>query len=135
VEVESDCASSVEKISFVTELLRGKWTLQVLCSMQTKPVRLGQLTRLLPSASKKALLACLRELESARIIVRRDLSETVLRVEYDYADHMRPTIIRLLDCLARWGELLEEERSKDAPTIWSEDGSTKQNIGKKACLE
>jgi len=78
--------------------------------MRTDPVRLSQLTRLIPRASKKALRASLRDLELAHIIVRRDLSDMVLHVEYDFADDMRQTICDLLDHLARWGELIEKSR-------------------------
>jgi hypothetical protein len=47
------------------ELLQGKWKLQLLCEMRTGPVRLGQLKRVIPSVSKKALRAGLRHLEMA----------------------------------------------------------------------
>jgi len=104
--MDSDCESYTRKVSFVTEMFRGKWTLQILCAMRNEPVRLGQLTRLLPGASKKALRAGLRHLELAQIIVRRDLSDTLLHVEYDFADEMRQPIGSLLDHLAQWGELI-----------------------------
>ena len=90
-------------------MLQGKWKLQILCAMRTEPVRLSQLTRRIPSASKKALRASLRSLEAAEIVVRRDLSSTVLHVEYDFANDMRATVGSLLDQLADWGEILEAE--------------------------
>jgi hypothetical protein len=52
------------------------------------------------TASNKALQASLRELETAKIIVRRDLSGTVLYGEYDFAGEMRETVCSLLDNLA-----------------------------------
>lgn len=91
----------------MTKMLQGKWKLQILYAMRTKPVRLSQLTRLIPSASKKALRASLRSLESAEIVVRHDMSDTVLHVEYDFADDMRTFVCSLLDHLADWGKLLE----------------------------
>lgn len=100
----SDCADYIQIVSEVTEILQGKWKLQILCAMRSGPVRLGQLTRLIPTASKKALRASLRELEAAQIVVRCDLSDTVLHVEYDFADDMREHIIHLLDHLALCGE-------------------------------
>ncbi len=83
---DQDCAACIQKVLCVTEKLQGKWTLQILCAMRTTPVRLSQLTRLLPSASKKPLRASLRTLESSEIDVRRDMSDAVLRVEYDFAE-------------------------------------------------
>lgn len=93
----------VEQISRVVELLQGKWTVQILCAMRERPIRLSELRRGIPSASKKALTASLRSLEAARIILRRDLSSSVLRVEYEIADTMRAPLSTLLDQLAEWG--------------------------------
>ena len=87
------------KVSQVTDLLRGRWTVRILCAMRTEPVRLGKLTRLVPSASKKTFRASLRELESKGIVVRRDMSNTVLHVEYDFANDMREVVCSLLDYL------------------------------------
>jgi DNA-binding HxlR family transcriptional regulator len=88
-------------------MLQGRWKLQILCAMRTEPVRLSQLTRRIPSASKKALRASLRSLEAAEIVVRRDLSSTVLHVEYDFTYDMRGIGCSLLDQLADWGQILE----------------------------
>lgn len=63
--------------SHAVELLQGKWRMRILCVMRSSPVRLGQLARFIPSASKKVLTENLRELERAGIVERRDLSGTV----------------------------------------------------------
>jgi len=108
--MNSDCAVYVRKVSQVTMMLQGKWTLHILCAMRTEPVRLSRLMRLVPSASKKALRAALRSLEMSKLVVRRDLSDTVLHVEYDFADDVREVICGLLDQLAGWGEVFEAKR-------------------------
>ena len=97
--------SYVGRVSQVVELLKGKWTVQILCAMRTRPVRFGELNRALPSASKKALTAALRSLEAARVVLRRDLSHSVLHVEYELTDEMREPIVALLDYLADWEHL------------------------------
>ena len=48
--VEYSCAAEVAIC-----LLQGKWRIQILCVMGEGPTRLGQLARLIPSASKKVL--------------------------------------------------------------------------------
>ena len=93
----------VERVSRVIELLQGKWTVQILCAMRERPKRLSELRRAIPSASKKALTASLRSLEAAQVVLRRDLSSSVLRVEYEIADTMREPLSALLDQLAEWG--------------------------------
>jgi DNA-binding HxlR family transcriptional regulator len=93
----------VEQVSRVIKLLQGKWTVQILCTMRERPKRLSELQRAIPSASKKALTASLRSLEAAQIVLGRDLSSSVLRVEYEIADTMREPLAVLLDQLAEWG--------------------------------
>ena len=62
--MHDDCVVYIKKVTRVKEILDGKWKLQILCAMRTGPVRLSQLTRLAPAASKKGiyildLLSCL----------------------------------------------------------------------------
>jgi DNA-binding HxlR family transcriptional regulator len=101
--------SYIGRVSRVIELLQGKWTVQILCAMRARPVRLSELKREIPSASKKALTASLRSLEAARVVLRRDLSSSVLHVEYELADAMREPLVGLLDHLAEWGKLYDSE--------------------------
>jgi len=103
--------SYTRRVSRVVELLQGKWTVQILCAMRARPVRLSELKRAIPSASKKALTASLRSLEAARVILRRDLSSSVLHVEYELADAKREALVALLDHLAEWGKLDDSEES------------------------
>ena len=105
--------SYTAQVARVVELLRGKWTVQILCAMRTRPVRLSELKREIPSASKKAITASLRSLESGRLVLRRDLSSSVLHVEYELADAMREPLVALLDHLAGWGKLYDEKAIND----------------------
>ncbi|NYF90409.1 winged helix-turn-helix transcriptional regulator [Tunturiibacter empetritectus] len=84
-------------------LFQSKWRVQILCAMRPGPVRLGQLARLIPGASKKMLTQNLRKLEVDGIIVREDLSEIVLHIEYGLKDEVRDSVCALLDHLAEWG--------------------------------
>lgn len=88
--------------AFAIEQLQGKWRMQILCIMRAGPVRLGQLTRLIPSASKKVLTENLRKMESAGLVVRTDLSGPVRHVQYDLAEATKLQTHRLLDQLAEW---------------------------------
>ena len=99
-----------EQITRVIETLRGKWTIQILCEMRHGPVRLGQLKRSIPAASKKALTSNLRWLEDARLIVRRDLTKSTLHVEYELDDQSKEPLAGLLSFLADWASLLPEHQ-------------------------
>jgi DNA-binding HxlR family transcriptional regulator len=88
----------------VDVLLQGKWSIQVLCAMRFGPVRLGQLGRSVSGASKKMLAQALRKLEANGIVVRRDLSELVLHVEYALHPDVRDSVVALIDQLEQWGD-------------------------------
>ncbi len=92
-----------KRVSIVAELLQGKWTVELLCAIRERPVRFSELRREIPLAFKKALTARLRFLEASQIILRRDLSGSVLHVEYTLTDSIREPLISLLDGLAEWG--------------------------------
>ena len=99
--------ATVEHISRIIGLLQGKWTIHILWAMQNGPVRLSTLKRLYPTASKKALRAGLRDLEEAHVVVRRDLTDVLLHVEYQMANEMRDTICDLLCGLAVFGKMID----------------------------
>jgi DNA-binding HxlR family transcriptional regulator len=103
--------SYTKRVSRVLGLFQGKWTIPILCTMRVRPVRLSELKRQIPSASKKALTASLRSLEAGRVVLRRDLSSSVLHVEYELADAMRESLVALLDHLAEWGKLYDLEET------------------------
>jgi DNA-binding HxlR family transcriptional regulator len=105
-----ELATFNRRISRVTSVLQGKWKLPILYAMRSGPVRLSELVRLVPGASKKALRAHLRDLETAQIVMRRDLSDRVLHVECDFASEMKQIVCPLLDQLAQWGEILEQRK-------------------------
>jgi DNA-binding HxlR family transcriptional regulator len=98
-------AAAVRRIGRATEMLKGKWTVLILCAMLDGPVRLSQLRRTIPGASKKALTANLRWLEKAHIILRQDLSNATLHVEYKLVDAARATVLALVNQLAEFHRL------------------------------
>lgn len=97
-----------QRVTRVVQVFQGKWTVPILCAMRVGPVRLGELKRQIPSASKKALTESLRFLVASRVVLRRDLSSSVLHVEYELAEGMREPLVALLDHLAEWSKHLRE---------------------------
>ena len=85
-------------------LLRGKRKIEILCILRTGPVRLGELTRLVPSASKKVLTENLRQLEEAGIVVRRDMSGNVRHIEYELTEGLQLATHSMLDELRSFGD-------------------------------
>jgi DNA-binding HxlR family transcriptional regulator len=94
----------VRQVALASELLfQSKWRVQILCALRNGPVRLGLLVRLIPGASKKMLTENLRKLEAGGIVVRKDLSDVVLHIEYHLESEIRQDVCDLLDHMARWG--------------------------------
>ena len=87
-------------------VLRGKWTVQILCALLDGSVRPSQVRRLIPDASKKALTANLRSLEGLHLIVRRDLSNSVLHVEYEISEPAREPLAALVNQLSQFQNYL-----------------------------
>lgn len=83
-------------------LIRGKWKIAILVQMMDRPVRLGELRRLIPCASKKVLVQQLHELERDGIIVRTDLGLRVKHVEYTISVPLGMAVIDLLRMLSEW---------------------------------
>ena len=100
-----------EQVASATEVLSGKWTVPILCALLAGPVRLSQLRRLIPTASKKALTANLRSLQKAKLISRRDLSKSVLHVEYEIAQSARAPLVAIVDQLSRFQNYLSDRAS------------------------
>jgi DNA-binding HxlR family transcriptional regulator len=96
------------RITQAIALLQGKWTIQILCKLRSGPVRLGHLKRALPAASKKGLTSSLRMLEASGLVVRRDMSKSLLHVEYHLAQEHRDDLESLLDFLDAWMRRLSE---------------------------
>jgi DNA-binding HxlR family transcriptional regulator len=69
--------------------------------MRGGPVRLGQLSRLLPEASKKVLMTELKQLVRSGLVERRDLSDGggVRHVEYTLVESIGPATVVLLEQL------------------------------------
>jgi DNA-binding HxlR family transcriptional regulator len=100
----SERTAYTDRISAVLKLFEGKWAIHILCTMRERPVRLSELKRAIPLASKKALTARLRSLESGGVVLRKDLSGSLLHVEYELAEAVRGPLTVLLDELAEWGK-------------------------------
>lgn len=58
---------------------------------------------MIPGASKKVLTQILRKFESENIVVRIDLSDLVLHVEYQLHQEVRESVEQLLDHVSKWG--------------------------------
>ena len=95
-------AEDDRSIQFAIALIQGKWKIGILSSVQRGPVRLSQLRRMFPQASKKMLAQSLREMESDGLIIRTDLSGRLRHVEYSLSDSGGFAVLQLMNTLTEW---------------------------------
>ena len=94
--------------SYALSLISGKHKMVILyCLMEFEPVRFNELRRYLKKISDKTLSANLKELEAARLIVRREYPQIPPRVEYSLSERGK-SLMAVLDQLCVWGEKNKE---------------------------
>lgn len=85
------------------DIIGGKWKPLILRCLKDRPLRFGELRRLIDGATQKVLTEHLRELEQDGIIERKASGSTPpLRVEYsftEYGETLRPILVLMCD----WG--------------------------------
>ena len=106
---ERDVKSVLQAMQ-AARMLQGRWTIPVLWVMRDGPIRLSELRRLLPKASKKGITNSLRSLVTRGVVLRRDLSSSVLRVEYELHAEWREPLLTLLNYLTEWAAAYEGTR-------------------------
>jgi DNA-binding HxlR family transcriptional regulator len=84
-------------VQLAIALIQGKWKIGILSNLQRRPVRLSQLRKMFPQASKKMLAQHLREMERDGLIIRTDLSGRLRHVEYSLSDYGGPAAVRLIN--------------------------------------
>ena len=112
-------AQDESHVQFAITLMRGKWKIGILCRLQDGPVRLSQLRRMFPRASKKMLTQHLREMEKDELITRTDLSGKLRHVEYSLSDPYGLAVSGLLQMLATWSAEYSERCKEPLPAVIS----------------
>lgn len=92
------------EFSYTLSLISGKYKMVILyCLMEYEVVRFNELKRYLKNISDKTLSTNLKELESDRLIIRREYPQIPPKVEYSLSDRGK-SLMAVLDQLCIWGE-------------------------------
>jgi DNA-binding HxlR family transcriptional regulator len=91
-----------ESVHLAIALIQGKWKIGILSGLQRGSMRLSQLRRKFPEASKKVLTQHLREMERDGLIIRTDLSGRLRHVEYSLSDSGGFAVSQLINTLTEW---------------------------------
>jgi DNA-binding HxlR family transcriptional regulator len=103
-------------LTVVSNLIGGKWKMQVLTHLLSGPVRFGEMKRYMPQITEKMLIQALRELETDGLISRKQYEEVPPKVEYSLTqigEELRPLLIGLVN----WGKQYVSTK-KEACSFW-----------------
>lgn len=90
--------------SYTLSVISGKYKMVILyCLMEFEIVRFNELKRYLKNVTDKTLSNHLKELESDRLIIRKEYPQIPPKVEYSLSDRGK-SLMDVLDQLCIWGE-------------------------------
>ena len=90
--------------SYTLSLISGKHKMVILyCLMEFEVVRFNELRRYLKNVSDKTLSNNLKELETDRLIVRKEYPQIPPKAEYSLSE-LGNSLMEVLDQLCSWGE-------------------------------
>ena len=90
--------------SYTLSLINGKYKMTILYTlMEFGVVRFNEMKRYLGNITDKTLSSNLKELESDRLIVRREYPQIPPKVEYSLSER-GTSLMKVLDPLCLWGE-------------------------------
>ncbi|MGP3969812.1 winged helix-turn-helix transcriptional regulator [Streptomyces sp. 6N223] len=84
------------------DVVGGKWKVLILWALHDKPLRFGELRRLVTGISEKVLIQQLRELEADRIVHREVYHQVPPKVEYSLTE-LGVSLNQALSPLGAWG--------------------------------
>ena len=90
--------------SYTLSLISGKHKMVILyCLMEFGVVRFNELKRYLKNVSDKTLSSNLKELQSDKLVIRKEYHQIPPKVEYSLSDRGK-SLMKVLDQLCIWGE-------------------------------
>ncbi|GGN30313.1 HxlR family transcriptional regulator [Lentzea pudingi] len=89
-------------------VIAGKWKAAILWQIHCRPLRYGELRRLIPGISEKVLFEQLRAMESDGLIQREVFNEVPSRVEYSLTS-AGASLNDAVHTMAEWGRKYRSE--------------------------
>jgi len=102
-------------VAFAVRTVSGKWKALILLNLKDGPRRFGELKRLIPGVTVRALTLQLRALEADGLLLREDCSsDAILHVRYELTAKAA-SLGPILDALYEWGERNRPQPDGDNP--------------------
>ena len=95
--------------SLTMGVIGGKWKVVILFHLISQTMRYHELRKSMPTVTERTLSLQLKALEEDGLITRKVYTnKPPLKVEYSLT-HFGKTLIPLIQAIANWGELVQEE--------------------------
>lgn len=91
-------------MKLVQKLIAGKWKVLILWHLMEKPMRFGELERVLATTSRGVLTQQLRQLEDDGLVHREIFNEVPLKVVYSLSS-LGESFSTVLNVMKEWGEM------------------------------
>ena len=89
-------------ISVVMDLIGGKWKILIISELLKEEKRFSELKKVLRCTSK-VLIACLKDMEQAGLVIR-EKDEKSDRIVYYYLTDIGYTMRPIIDSIQKWGK-------------------------------
>ena len=101
---KSECAKELCPVTVAINIFGGKWTLQIMWTLNKNKFRFGELRRQIGGISEKILIQQLKELAEEGLVNRVQFPEVPPRVEYSLTEKGR-SLLPIFNQLKKWSEL------------------------------
>lgn len=95
-------------VATTVSLIGSKWKLLIIRNLTKRPYRFNELLKSIDGLSQKVLTSSLRELESDRIIYRKDYKTNPPKVEYGLTS-LGSNLKTILDKMADFGDFYKSQ--------------------------
>lgn len=93
---------STNPVSVVLQLVGARWKILIIKELLKKEMGFAELKKNL-GCTAKVLTACLKDMEEDGLVIREEVRETPLRVEY-YLTDIGYTLRPVIDAMQKWGK-------------------------------
>lgn len=97
-------STSMPGIDATLEMIGGKWKIQILWCLKSKPKRFSEIKEEVTGITQKMLTQQLKEFIRDGIATRKSYPEIPPRVEYKLTE-MGKSLVPVLEALNKWGEM------------------------------
>jgi DNA-binding HxlR family transcriptional regulator len=105
------CASDIEDIQFILDVLGGKWKLHILTNLYYGKLRFKELERTITGISPKMLIKELKDLEATGIVNRQTFNTVPITVEYSLTKDGL-TLKPILEQMKSWAIKFKQKEEK-----------------------